>query len=465
MAFSSITFLYFFLPLALGFHYLFKNMVYRNIVLLLFSLIFYAWGEPIMILVLLFTALFDYGNGLLIERFRGSPKAKVVLVFSIIVNIGALVAFKYSGFLHDNLSLLIDLPFQRPKVFLPIGISFYIFRTLSYTTDVYRGTVAAQRNPFSYLLYISLFQLTFMGPIARYEQLQPTLESRHFSWNDFSAGINRFCLGLFKKILIANVAAELTDKYLVNGFSDLTGADAWFGIVMFSIYLYFDFSGYSDMAIGIGRMFGLHILENFRHPYAAISVADFYRRWHISLGTFFRDYVYIPLGGNRKYQDRNIFIVWMLTGLWHGAQWNYVLWGCYFGVIMILEKYARSVLAVTPRFLKHTYTLILIVFSRAIFYFEDFDALWNFITIHLFDFHTFSNLGIAVDVTTHIYWLTIVIILCIPWNEFIRNTGKVWRFFTQSYLYTSPIISLAFLVLSTMMILGSSFNPFFYQKF
>jgi len=468
MAFSSLTFLYFFLPLALLFHYMTKNMVFRNTSLILFSLIFYAWGEPLMVGLLLISAFFDYGNARLIERFRNAEKmgkAKAVLVFSIIVNLGALVAFKYSGFLYDNINYLVKLPFPRPEVFMPIGISFYIFRTISYVTDVYRGTVPAQKNPMKYLLYISLFQLTFMGPIARYQHLEGELTDRKFDWKDFSSGINRFCLGLFKKILIANIAAELMEKYLVDGFSDLTGADAWFGIILFSIYLYFDFSGYSDMAIGVGRMFGFHIQENFRHPYAAVSVADFYRRWHISLGTFFRDYVYIPLGGNRKWQDRNIFIVWMLTGLWHGAQWNYVMWGCYFGLLMILEKYSQPVLKVTPRLFKHLYVLILIVFSRAIFYFEDFDDLWNFIAHHLFDFSKFSNLGITGDLISHAYWLGLVILLCIPWNEFSWRSGKFYGFCTKLYYGASPVLNVGFVFLTTMMMLGSSFNPFFYQKF
>jgi alginate O-acetyltransferase complex protein AlgI len=465
MAFSGLTFLYFLLPLCLLLHYLFKNMAYRNAILLLSSLFFYAWGEPIMIGVLLFTALFDFGNGRLIERFRETRKAKIFLVLSIVVNLLALIAFKYSGFLYDNINYLIHLPFPRPKVYLPIGISFYIFRTISYTVDVYRGTVAAQKNFSKYLLYLSLFPITFMGPIARYEHLESALDFRAFHWSDISSGINRFCLGLFKKILIANVAAELSDKYLVNGFADLTGIDAWFGIAMFSIYLYFDFSGYSDMAIGIGRMFGLRIHENFRHPYAATSVADFYRRWHISLGAFFRDYVYIPLGGNRAHQNRNIMIVWLLTGLWHGAQWNYVLWGCYFGSLMIIEKYARSVLNVTPRIIKHTYTLILIVFSRSIFYFEDFDKMWNFIGKHLFDFSHFSNLGVTVDIMSHIYWLILVIILCIPWNEFEWSSSKFYGFFTKMYLVSAPVLNAVLIIAATMMLLGSSYNPFFYQKF
>jgi alginate O-acetyltransferase complex protein AlgI len=465
MEFSTLHFLYFFLPCCLIFHYLFKSMAYRNAILILFSLIFYAWGEPIMILVLLFTSFFDYANGRMIEKFRGTGKAKAILALSVIVNIGTLIAFKYSGFIYDNINYLVELPFPRPEVLKPFGISFYIFRTISYTIDVYRGTVNAEKNPFIYLLFISLFPLTYMGPIARYQHLQDNLHKRSFDWKDFSTGINRFCLGLFKKMLITSIAWDLTKKYLINGFSDLAAGDAWFGILAFSIYLYFDFSSYSDMAIGIGRMFGLKIQENFRHPYAAVSVADFYRRWHISLGQFFRDYVYIPLGGNRKWQDRNIFIVWMLTGLWHGAQWNFVMWGCYFGILMIIEKYAQPVLKVTPRFIKHIYVLILIVFSRGIFFFEDFDMLWNFMGHHLFDFSAFSNLDVAGDVITHAYWLGLVVLFCIPWNELKWNSGRFYAFSTKMYYAASPVINVGFIVVSTAMMVASSFSPSYYDKF
>lgn len=465
MEFSSLTFLYFFLPLSIIFHYLSKNNGWKNASLILFSLLFYAWGEPVMILVLLFTSVFDYGNGLLLEKFRGRRGARLVVTLSVVVNLGTLVAFKYSGFLYDNISQLVTLPFPRPEVLKPIGISFYIFRTISYTVDVYRGTVHAQRNYFTYLLFLSLFPVTFMGPIARYEHLQEALERRSFDWKLFSSGINRFCFGLLKKTLITKIAWDLTDKYLVNGFSQLAWGDAWFGILAFSIYLYFDFSSYSDMAIGIGRMFGFQIKENFRHPYAATSVGDFYRRWHISLGTFFRDYVYIPLGGNRKWQDRNIFIVWMLTGLWHGAQWNFVMWGCYFGILMIIEKYSQPVLKHTPRLIKHTYVLILIVFSRGIFFFEDFDMLWNFMAHHLFNFSVFSNLDLTSDLLTHLYWLIAAVLLCIPWNEFSWTETKFYRFQAQTYLALSPVLNVAFLIVSTMLMVSASFSPSYYDKF
>ncbi len=370
MVFSSLTFLFFFLPLTLFFHYITKNNLFRNLSLTVFSLIFYAWGEPLWVFLLLFSAIFDYGNGLLIAKYlsKSKLKAKWILALSIIGNVGILIAFKYGGFIYDNINYFISLPFARPTNTLPIGISFYTFQTVSYTIDVYRGEVKAQKNIINFLMFVSLFHQLVAGPIVRYQTIETEMENRKFNWADISSGVGRFCFGLFKKVMIANTAGELVNKYLENGFNDLSSPEAWFGITLFSIQIYFDFSGYSDMAIGLGRMFGFHYDENFKHPYAAISVGDFYRRWHISLGKFFRDYVYIPLGGNRKMQLRNIMIVWLLTGLWHGASWNFVFWGFYFGCFMIIEKLLEKMLKKTPRIIRHCYTLFLIIFSRAIFY-------------------------------------------------------------------------------------------------
>ena len=291
MVFSSLIFLYFFLPLNLLLYYISGNLFYRNVLLTLFSFFFYAWGEPVWIILLLFSALFDYGNGIWIESLNNKAKAKWVVVFSVIVNLGLLVAFKYSGFIYDNLSLIFNLPFDKPTVTLPIGISFYTFQTISYTVDVYRGDVKAQRNPMNFLLFVSLYHQLVAGPIVRYKTIADEINGRKFQWDDFSSGIGRFCMGLFKKIVIANSAGELVDSYLINQFDLLNSATAWFGLTMFAIQIYFDFSGYSDMAIGLGKMFGFHYDENFKNPYAANSITDFWRRWHISLSSFFRDYV------------------------------------------------------------------------------------------------------------------------------------------------------------------------------
>ena len=440
------------------------NTLYRNIVLAIFSLVFYAWGEPMWIFLMLFSAFFDYFNGIFIEKFRGEWKAKFFVVVSIIGNVGLLVAYKYGGFIWDNLNALFPMPVDRPTNSLPIGISFYTFQTISYSVDVYRGDVKAQRNPLNFLMYVSLFHQLVAGPIVRYQLIAQQIEKRVVNWSMISDGVSRFCFGLFKKVVIANIAGELVDKYLESGFHDLSSIEAWFGITMFSIQLYFDFSGYSDMAIGLGRLFGFTYEENFRHPYAAISAGDFYRRWHISLGKFLRDYVYIPLGGNRSNQLRNIMIVWLLTGFWHGASWNFVLWGFYFGCIMIIEKLLDKYLKQTPRFIKHFYTLILIIFSRAIFYFIDFGRLKEF-TIMLFNSPNSIGISFEADLMMHLYWFVLVIILCIPWDEIFKEENK-FRIKTQSiYQYMQPAVNLGMLLISTILLVDDTYNPFLYFRF
>jgi alginate O-acetyltransferase complex protein AlgI len=464
MVFSSLTFIYLFLPLALFFHYLTPNKLFRNISLTAFSLAFYAWEEPMWIYLMIFTAIFDYYMALLIERWRGDKKAKIILLITILVNLSLLIFYKYGGFLYDNLSVIGQLPFDRPNNSLPVGISFYTFMVISYIVDVYRGQLKAQRNPLNFLMFISLFQHLVAGPIVRYSQIGSQVDSRSIDWSGFSNGISRFCIGLFKKIVIANVAGALVTKYLDAGFNDLSTIEAWFGITMFSVQLYFDFSGYSDMAIGLAKMFGFDFDENFRHPYAAQSVGDFYRRWHISLGKFFRDYVYIPMGGNRKLQLRNIMIVWLLTGIWHGASWNFALWGLYFGSFMIIEKLLENFLKKVPRFLRHTYTLILIIFSRAIFYFVDFGQLKSFVG-NLFYSTNSISLGFKSDLFEHIFWFILVVLMCIPWDEIYPSDTKVNMEATRYYHMLKPAFNIAMLFLATMLLVNSSYNPFLYTRF
>ena len=464
MVFSSLTFIYLFLPLALFFHYLSPNKLFRNISLTAFSLAFYAWEEPMWIYLMIFTAIFDYYMALLIERWRGDKKAKIILLITILVNLSLLIFYKYGGFLYDNLSAIGQLPFDRPNNSLPVGISFYTFMVISYIVDVYRGQLKAQRNPLNFLMFISLFQHLVAGPIVRYSQIGDQVDSRTIDWARFSNGISRFCIGLFKKIVIANVAGALVTKYLDAGFDDLSTIEAWFGITMFSVQLYFDFSGYSDMAIGLAKMFGFDFDENFRHPYAAQSVGDFYRRWHISLGKFFRDYVYIPMGGNRKLQLRNIMIVWLLTGIWHGASWNFALWGLYFGSFMIIEKLLENFLKKVPRFLRHTYTLILIIFSRAIFYFVDFAQLKSFVGNLFYSDNSISP-GFKSDLFEHIFWFVLVVLLCIPWDEIYPSETKVNMEATRYYHLLKPAFNIAMLFLATMLLVNSTYNPFLYTRF
>ena len=464
MVFSSLTFLYFFLPLSLIFHYSSRNDLFRNIFLTVFSLVFYAWAEPLWIFLMIFTAFINYGAGIYIENHQNTTKAKVGMVAAAVINLTLLVSFKYGGFLYDNLNFWIPLPFDRPSNSLPVGISFYTFMVISYVVDIYRGEIKAQKNPVNFLMFISLFQHLVAGPIVRYSQIKNQIERRRVNWNQISQGVTRFCIGLFKKVAIANVAGVLVDKYLDTHLYEVSSYEAWFGLVMFSIQLYFDFSGYSDMAIGLAKLFGFDFHENFRHPYAAISVADFYRRWHISLGKFFRDYVYIPLGGNRKYHDRNIFIVWFLTGFWHGASWNFALWGSYFGVLMILEKHLKKGLDKIPSWFKHSYTLMLIVFSRAFFYFTDFGQLGYFLG-NLFYSKNSIKSGITSDLTTHCFWLMLVVLCCIPWNEIYHKRHPLTLKSMRAYAYVRPAVNALLLILSTMLLVNASFNPFLYTRF
>jgi alginate O-acetyltransferase complex protein AlgI len=416
------------------------------------------------IFLMIFTAFFDYSMGLFIARISGSSWAKIGVVLSVIVNLSLLISYKYGGFIFDNLNSIFPLPFSRPTNSLPVGISFYTFMAISYVVDVYRGDVKAQRNPLNFLMFISLFQHLVAGPIVRYKQIANQIEKRTINWLQMSEGVTRFCIGLFKKVIIANVAGVLVDKYLVTNLYELSAFEGWFGIAMFSIQLYFDFSGYSDMAIGLAKLFGFDFDENFRHPYAATSVADFYRRWHISLGKFFRDYVYIPLGGNRKYHDRNIFIVWFLTGFWHGANWNFALWGSYFGVLMVLEKHLKFILDKTPRILKHGYTLVLIVFSRAIFYFVDFNQLTYFIGNLFVSKHSVSP-GFITDISMHAFWFVLVIILCIPWDEIFQASHPIRVKLAKNYRFVQPAVNVFMLFLATLLLVNATFNPFLYTRF
>jgi len=348
MVFASLLFLFIFLPLNLIFYYSSKNPMWRNWVLIIFSLAFYGWGEPIWISLLILSSTFDWANALFIQKHRGTKWAKAGVVFTLIFNLGLLATFKYDVFLVNQVNALLGTSFTAPGYALPIGISFYTFHTISYVVDVYRGTINAQRNFPRFLMYVSIYSSLVAGPIIRYAHVEKEINRRRETIKDFSLGLSRFCIGLFKKVIIANVAAELVRKYMgdhgdpltMNGLLSLSSLEAWVGLVMFAIQIYFDFSGYSDMAIGLGRMFGFHFRENFNYPYISKSISEFWRRWHISLSRWLRDYLYISLGGSRgtplkKY--RNLMLTMFLGGLWHGASWNFVIWGIYHGTLLCID--------------------------------------------------------------------------------------------------------------------------------
>ncbi len=481
MVFASLPFLTIFLPLQLILYYAWGDKTYRNVLLSVFSLAFYAWGEPIWIVLLLFSSMVDYLNGLWIESKRGTGWEKLGLVSSIIINLSLLAAFKYNVFIYENVNFLFGSNFQAPKYSLPIGISFYTFQTISYSIDVYRGEVKAQRDPLKFLLFVSLFHQLVAGPIVRYSHVAHEINERKENAYDFSQGILRFCIGLFKKVFIANTAGELATSYLgpmdpssgekLIDFSALSVGEAWFGIIMFSVQIYFDFSGYSDMAIGLGRTVGFHYFENFNYPYIAKSATDFWRRWHMSLGTFFRDYVYIPMGGNKKGKLRgyfNLFIVWALTGLWHGSSWNFVLWGLYYGILIMIERlFLSRVIKAIPIF-GHIYLLIAAIFGWALFYFVDMERLLHFLSIMIgISGNELWSFKLNLVLQNHLFWLILTFLLCLPlYPIFSKWFEKVLRERAPILYFLSVTgIQIVLLFLSITLLVGSTYNPFIYFRF
>jgi alginate O-acetyltransferase complex protein AlgI len=475
MVFASLVFLFVFLPLNLLLYYITKNKAWRNISLISLSLCFYGWGEPIWISLLIFSAIVDYANARFIDKYRGTRWAKIGIVSTLTINLGLLATFKYNAFIVENVNAAFGTSFTAPGYGLPIGISFYTFQTISYVVDVYRGTVRSQKNFVKFLMYVSLYFPLVAGPIVRYAHVANEIENRKETLSDFSKGISRFCIGLFKKVILSNLAAELVKKYMgdhtdpltMTELSSLSTGGAWLGLIMYALHIYFDFSGYSDMAIGLARMFGFYLHENFRYPYCATSATDFWRRWHISLGSFFRDYLYFPLGGNRRHVYRNLFIVWFLTGLWHGASWNFIFWGLYFCLFIAIEKaFLLKFFEKLPKYVSHIYALIVIVPGWVIFYFTDTSILAGYFK-KLFSFGSGNlwNADITNDITTNLYWIMLAIVLCMPVYHKVKD-GLELRLKKPAVFETVSIaLSVSFLLLSVANLVGKSYNPFIYFRF
>jgi alginate O-acetyltransferase complex protein AlgI len=475
MVFASLLFLFIFLPLNLILYYSTKNKKWRNYILIAFSLAFYGWGEPRWIFLLILSSFIDWGNSIFIDKHRGTKWAKIGVTFTVCFNLALLALFKYDQFLVDQLNAVLGTSFTATGYALPLGISFYTFHTISYVVDVYRGDIKAQKSFPNFLMYVSLYSSLVAGPIIRYAHVQTEIDGRRENLKDFSVGLSRFCIGLFKKVIIANIAAELVKMYMgdhqdpltMSGLLSLSSAEAWFGLIMFAVQIYFDFSGYSDMAIGLGRMFGFHFRENFNYPYIAKSISDFWRRWHISLGSIFRDYVYIPLGGNKKHIYLNLFVVWFLTGLWHGASWNFIFWGLYFFIFIALEKaFLQKLLDKLPAFVSHIYALVIIIPGWVIFYFTDTDMLIAY-TKKLFSFSTGpnGNTELINTITTHLFWLILTLILCMP----VYHKVKDWIDKKTSRINFYDTVTIGFnvvlLFLCIAQLVGKSYNPFIYFRF
>ena len=472
MVFSSLTFLYLFFPACLVLYFALPWMKAKNAVLIVASVFFYAWGEPVYVLLMIAAALLNYAFGILLDQFRGTKYAKPILVASIIVDLSALVFFKYAGFLAGIVNGIFGNVLSVPKLALPIGISFYTFQTMSYTIDVYRGNVQKQKSFWRFLLYVSLFPQLIAGPIVRYAEIEPQLEKRTSTVDDVFYGAMRFFMGLGKKVLIANYAGKAA-SLLLGEMSAMTVAGTWFGMLLFAFQIYFDFSGYSDMAIGMGRIFGFRYSENFNLPYTARSITEFWRRWHISLSTFFRDYVYIPLGGNRKHQTLNLLIVWSLTGFWHGASWNFLFWGLYFCLLLIVEK--RFVLQIEkiPTALRRTGTLILVLLGWVIFYFTDLRQMGAAFAA-MFGCAPFCTQTVGIMMLNNLPLLTVCVIgsTSLPRRiglglDHYCALGSSEQAYVKQIFFTIGIFLLEFaiLLLSTVSLVGSSYNPFLYFRF
>ena len=469
MVFSSLTFLFLFFPIVMGVYYLCPRAL-RNLWLLAVSLLFYAWGEPVYIQLMVASILFNYLSGLGVAALQKREKkgiAKALLILCVVGNIGALGVFKYADLLIGTINGIAGSHLALLELALPIGISFYTFQALSYVIDVYRGTVAAQKNPITFGTYIALFPQLIAGPIVQYKTVEEQLSCRRETAAQFAAGIGRFTVGLGKKVLIANQVGALWDTVSALPQAQLAAGTAWLGALAFTFQIYFDFSGYSDMAIGLGKMLGFEFLENFDYPYLSRSITEYWRRWHISLGTWFREYVYIPLGGNRRGLPRqvlNLIIVWGLTGLWHGASWNFLLWGLYYGVILIIEKvWLLRPLQKAPAAVQHLYSLLLIVLGWVIFALTDFGAIGGYFAA-LFGAHGGADSSTMYLLTSNLILLVIAGFAStrLPAKlaaGFVRRLTPAGQTAVKCVFYTGVLLMcIAFLV-------GDSYNPFLYFRF
>lgn len=464
MVFSSLVFLFAYLPITLLAYYLVPRQG-RNIFLFIVNLIFYGWGEPKLVLLMVFNIFFNYIGGWLVDKYRAdAKKKKLFLILTCVLDIGILAVFKYTGMITETLNMLPFLNIPELQISLPIGISFYTFQTMSYVIDVYRDDAPVSKNFINFGTYVALFPQLIAGPIVRYRDVAEQLVNRRETLEMFTKGVKLFMVGLAKKVIIANTMGTLTTNIFAT--TDENGVvGTWVGIIAYTFQIYFDFSGYSDMACGLGNMLGFEFLKNFNYPYIAKSITDFWRRWHISLSTWFKEYVYIPLGGNRKGVKRqilNLLIVWGLTGLWHGAAYNFVLWGLYYGLLLILEKFVlKKFLDRLPSFVQHIYTLFIVIIGWGLFYFTDVGQLGEFMV----DLFNFGN-GICGNqafnlIMSNLPMLIIAAVASTPLAAMLYNRFEHTRFmWIPETLYCMGVLGV-----STASLVNQSYNPFLYFRF
>ena len=486
MVFSSLTFLFAFLPATLLLYYLMPNNKAQNVVILISGIVFYAWGEPLYVFVMLLSTAIDYFAGLIMHKFDDKPRIRTVcLIVSLVMNLGLLGTFKYLRFIIASIdswfglsiaASMLEHGFDVAKLPLPIGISFFTFQSMSYTIDLYRRNIKVQKNPVSFIAFVSLFPQIVAGPIVRYEDVQNEIDNRSITEKMVGDGICRFITGLGKKVLIANNIGLLWTTVKGMEYTELSAVTAWLGILAFTFQIFFDFSGYSDMAIGLGKMMGFNFPENFDYPYMSHSISEFWRRWHMTLGAWFRSYIYIPLGGNRKGKVRtiiNLLIVWTVTGIWHGASWNFMLWGAYFGVLIVLERlFLGKVLEKIPPFFSWLYTFVLVVFGWVMFDAVDtsiVDIGQMFGQVFAYIGAMFGANGIFIDnfATSAIMNYGIMFAICILGSSdivksfvgFVREKAPKW------VQYSGPVVQMAVMLASVAYLSTASYNPFLYFNF
>ncbi len=467
MVFSSLTFLYFFLPIVLALYFAVPKKS-KNIILFISGFVFYAWGEPFYIIIMIISTIIDYTAGRFIDKFDNREKLRTVfLLVSVIMNLSLLAVFKYSSFFITNINFLFGTSFTDPKLPLPIGISFYTFQSMSYTIDLYMRNIKVQKNIINFTSYVTLFPQLVAGPIVRYEDVANEIDHRTITTSKIAEGIGIFVKGLGKKVILANNIGLVWAQVKAMGYDNISVATAWIGILAFTFQIYYDFSGYSDMAIGLGKMFGFNFPQNFNYPYVSKSISEFWRRWHITLGSWFRSYVYIPLGGNRKGLPRtliNLLIVWALTGFWHGASWNFLFWGLYFGILIIIERLGwGKVLAKLPAIVSRLYTFILVVIGWVFFEIDGMKPAFNYLKA------MFGSNGVLIDTTAKYLIgtsLLIFVICIIASTEIIKKIyAKLNSLDGNVVQYAMPVFQLIIMLISTAFLVNATYNPFIYFRF
>ena len=473
MVFADLFFLFFFLPICLTAYFLCKTIRKKNIVLIVFSLIFYAWGEPLWVILLVFSAAFNWFMGLNAGRYREKTLGKLIVALALVVDIGLLFTFKYTGFFITTINSVFGTTIAVPAITLPIGISFFTFQAISYVIDCYWETVEPQKKFHLFLLYLSLFPQLIAGPIVRYSVIEHEIDNRHVSAVDLYDGIIRLVVGLTKKVLIANNLWTIVTSFYGNDISNLSTLGTWYTLMMYTMYVYFDFSGYSDMAIGMGRIFGFHFDENFLHPFMCQTITEFWQRWHISLGSFFRDYLlYVPIFGKRR-KYFGLFLVWFCTGMWHGASWNFILWGLYYGLFILFEqKLGKKKLKSWPLWVKHVYSKLVILIGFGIFYFEDFGQLGLFFTnitgVSMIARHTsFADIATWTSLVNNIFLIIAAVILCFPVRALITDHFMKTR--SRKVFVRTKVIqmmcAIVLFVICAVLLVDSTNNPFLYWRF